>query len=391
MYQHTVCYYLVQFQPEGWALIAADDKVDPVLGYSPTGIFELDGMPISMQTWCNGYADKILEIKRDSSLSRHIRWNRLDLPVLKNETTRIASVIQVKWNQSGAYAQYCPVNTQGRRALVGCVAVAMAQAMSVLKYPAHPVGEIAYEDDDMGFIKVDFDKEPDYDWEKIMSGAHNKSEVARLLFHCGVAVQMNYGVNSSGAYTKSVPKALKNVFSYSDEVKFYNRDSYSGDWKSLILEELQAGRPVIYSGYDPSGNYGHAFNLDGFDGSNSFYVNWGWGGKNNGYFSLDNLRDGNYDYRDNHQMVIGLKMKTIPSDLEALHRDEVKILVSNNHYVISASEGGTCFMYSLSGQLLSKISFCSGETTLPKVHAGFYIVVIQYGNKRLSYKLQINE
>lgn len=387
----TICYYIVQFQPEGWALVAADDHSEPVLGYSSEGVFEQEAMPNSMKVWLDGYAKKILANKQNLVLHSHPKWENPSYTLKADGVQRIEPIIQVNWNQSGAYAQYCPVNNEGKRALVGCVAVAMAQAMSVVRYPVHPVGQIAYEDDDMGLVKVVFDKEPDYDWEQILSGAGNKSEVARLLFHCGAALRMDYGVNASGAYLKNVPKSLKTYFSYPKGVAFYVRDSYQGDWKALILGELQEGRPVVYSGYDPMGSYGHAFNLDGYDGSNSFHINWGWGGKNNGYFSLDNLRDGKYDYRDAHQVVVGLKSEeAIGTAIEKLAGVVgVKVFAMKKQVVLLAEEVGDYAVYSISGTLYRKSKFGLGETRLTGLPSGGYVIVILSNGKRFVYKVRI--
>ena len=39
------CYYIVQFEPEGWALISADDRVQPLIGYSDKGLFQKEEAP----------------------------------------------------------------------------------------------------------------------------------------------------------------------------------------------------------------------------------------------------------------------------------------------------------------------------------------------------------
>ena len=65
---------------------------------------------------------------------------------------------------------------------------------------------------------------------------------------------------------------------------------------------------MIYCGADPVKSYGHCFNLDGYDGE-FFNVNWGWGGANNGYFSLDALRDATMDmnYTSGQSAVVNVR------------------------------------------------------------------------------------
>ena len=219
----------------------------------------------------------------------------------------------MNWNQTGAFQKYCPKTNEGQ-AVVGCVAVGMAQAMSVAKWPDRPVGEFGYTHSVYGSIYVNFDNEPDYNWDAILSGANGKDDVARLLYHCGVAVKMDYGVDGSGSQTSYVASALTRFFKYPQSVKYYNRDSWNDDdWRNMIVTELQEGRAVVYSGSDPVKNYGHCFNLDGFDGTSAFHVNWGWGGAGNAYFQLNGLKDAHMDmnYTNGQGIVIGVRP---PSD-----------------------------------------------------------------------------
>ena len=385
-YEGEVCYYVVQFQPEGWALVSADEKAAPVFGYSDKGVFDLEQMSDANRLWLNERASELKAIKGNLALNAHSGWDGSQLRA--GSYDKIAPMIQVSWNQKGQFAQSCPVNTEGKRALVGCLAVAIAQALTVEQYPVQPTGVIGYTDNDFGLIKVNFDKEAPYDWKLILSGEDDKKELSRFLYHCGVIVQMDYGVDGSGAYSRDVPKALKTYFSFSDSVKCYSKGSYSGDWKELILKELNAGRAVIYSGHDPDGNYGHAFNLDGFDGSNSFHVNWGWGGKNNGYFSLDNLHDGTFGYRESHQVVVGLIPKQQATEVENVAVPTVQIYASSTAVVVSAEEKGTCWVYDLAGKLVLSRPIEAGMTTLSGIEKGIYIVCVQAGNQKVTYKIK---
>ena len=40
------CYYVVQFEPAGYALISADDRVQPLISYSTTERFQLEESPV---------------------------------------------------------------------------------------------------------------------------------------------------------------------------------------------------------------------------------------------------------------------------------------------------------------------------------------------------------
>jgi len=300
-------YYIVNMNPCGWVLVSAQDGVNPLLGYNLEDSYVDDPGLTNQAQWMDYYTTQIMDAIKDNDPALPV-WDYPSRPVTRASTT-IEPLIQVNWNQGRPYNQFCPSDDDGR-AVVGCVAVGMAQAMSVAKWPNKPNGSYTYQHNKYGVISIDYDTEDPYDWDKIISGADNKIWVAHLLYHCGVAVAMDYGVDGSGSFTSRVAKALPRNFGYSSNtIQFYSRDSFSDDaWTKLLLDELQAGRAIIYSGTDSKGGYGHCFNLDGYDGA-LFHVNWGWGGSNNGYFPVSGLRDVhmNMDYDINHAVVIGVK------------------------------------------------------------------------------------
>lgn len=304
--------YLINFYPKGWMLLSADDNSLPLLAYSPTGHFHANLMPESMHYWLTTYEDQILENANlgDKSLKQ---WSA-DYYTYQRKTRVIGSpiepLIKVEWNQRAPYNAFCP-KSGSKRALVGCVAVAMGQALSVLQYPARPIGK--HTDGDptgIPFGTIDYDKEQPYDWERILDGSSDGyNEVARFLYHMGTSVDMSYGIDGSGAYTYEIPTALMDHFSFPEDVYFLWREEYEGDWKQLIINELGAGRPLIYNGVDEKADAGHAFNVDGYDGKGDFHVNWGWGGSGNAYYSLDALRDDvmHHNYAHQQGAVIGLR------------------------------------------------------------------------------------
>lgn len=316
---HNDClvYYVFNLQPEGWALVSATDAVKPLLGYSPTDHYVLDQDIDNNAAWMRSYANDIKKAidEKDTPIKD---WDKMDNgATTRAKGSRVDQLITVTWNQGNPYNKYCPSDANGR-AVVGCVAVAMAQAMSVAKYPKRPVGEFSYTHNTYGSIYINYDEEGEYNWENILSGANSKDDVAKLLYHCGVSVKMDYSPGGSGTQSTYVPNAMKRNFAYSDAVTYHSRSSYEGDWEQLIIDELEEGRAVYYSGHDPIKNYGHAFNLDGYDGNSMYHVNWGWGGVNNGYFTIDGLRDKkmDMDYTAGHGVVIGIRApRTAPTDI----------------------------------------------------------------------------
>lgn len=304
---HT--YYVVNLNPQGWIIVSGNDVVDPIIGYSLTGSLDINRIPNNMKYMLD-YSEKVIRKAVNMTTSIHPKWLNGGVLLTKSSTQVIEPLIKVNWNQSDPYNKYCP-GEGSQKSLVGCVAVAMSQAMSVHRYPSRPTGKISYTAPGYGGLRIDFDAERAYNWDDIISGSNNYDETARLLYHAGMSVQMKYGVDASGILTNEVSNisnALRDNFSYPKDVTYIWREQYNGDWEQLLLNELNAGRAIVYNAVDSKNGGGHSFNLDGYDGDNHFHVNWGWGGYGNAYFSIDNLRDAamQMDYDDMHVAVLGI-------------------------------------------------------------------------------------
>ena len=303
----NVCYYLINLAPEGWVILSADDVAAPVIGYSLNGSLEERNMPANMRYVMSEFEEKIKNIILTEE-NQHPYWMFPTTSVTRAGDSKIEPLIKVKWNQSAPYNTYCP----RQKALVGCVAVAMAQAMSVQRYPSRPQGKVSYSSAVYGALSINFDNERAYNWDNIMNPASDSyDELARFLYHAGMSVRMDYGEDGSGIPSNEVSRisqALMNHFSYPQGVTYHWFDNYEGDWKQFLLNELQAGRAIVYNAIDSKARAGHSFNIDGYDGNSLFNVNWGWGGYGNGYFSLTYLRDAtmNMNYDKSHVAVIGI-------------------------------------------------------------------------------------
>ena len=302
-------YYVINFEPEGWALISAQDAVSPVLGYNLTGSFRVDASMTNLSGWLDHYKVQITDAVKQGD--KPVKgWESPSRPFTRAGAT-YGPLIQVHWNQGKPYYNYCPSDAGGR-AVVGCVAVGMAQAMTVAQWPKRPSGSHSYVHSRYGTIFIDYDQESPYVWSKMFPGENeDKDQIARFLYQCGVSVDMDYGPDGSGTQSSKVAKALVNYFGYSSKtIQFLTKSRYTIDeWKSIIINELSEGRAVVYSGTDTKGQYGHCFNIDGCDGTDMYHVNWGWGGHGDGYFRLDDLRDDqmNMNYDSGHDVVIGIR------------------------------------------------------------------------------------
>lgn len=306
-------YYVVEYAKGGWAIVSAQSSTSPLIAYNPTGKYEV---PEPMQAVLNYNKERIANLAKVDGDTYHIGWSKSAQrkPAAEpSETADIAPLITVNLDQSNPFNAQCPM-IKNQRVLVGCVAVAMGQAMMVARYPERGTGTYSYTAKDIGTLSVDFNTEPDYDWDAMYASptTNNYDEIARLLYHCGVTVNMGYGVEGSGAITSDVATALVRNFKYdSSIVRHIDKPSSKAEWESALLDELVLGRAIVYHGSNTES--GHAWNIDGWKKSTQmFHINWGWGGYGNAYFDIEAMEDKyqNMSFPLNNGAVIGVGAPT---------------------------------------------------------------------------------
>lgn len=99
-YKGQTAYYVVQFAPQGWALISADDTSAPLLGYNTEGRFQTEDMPYNMQCQMDVYCDQIID-NASKYTEQHPNWKSVDSRARRaaNRAAKIDPLIQVNWNQ----------------------------------------------------------------------------------------------------------------------------------------------------------------------------------------------------------------------------------------------------------------------------------------------------
>lgn len=276
-----------------FVLLSADDSAFPLLAYSFENPFSLD---ISENTlyWIRSYDQEIQSLKdRGIEATEEVRkaWSDLERGTAGPELNRseVKPLIFSQWGQYTPYNLYCPGGC-----VTGCVATAMAQIMRYWEYPNHGTGYYSYSHPTYGLLSASFGSTT-YDWDNMPRGATSDSPSAvqqalgTLLYHCGVAVDMNYGTDGSGASADRVPNAMTSYFGYSSAISLIYKDNGYTDetWKSMLKTELDASRPLFYAGQDQA--HAHAFVCDGYDSRDYFHFNWGWNCQDDGYYAIGAL------------------------------------------------------------------------------------------------------
>ena len=192
------------------------------------------------------------------------------------------------------YNNLCPVapgSTDGASSPTGCVCTAMAQVMYYFRWPESECAEIPGYTFNNPYGSMEMPALPSvkFDWDNMLPGYKNctasdvqNNAVAILMQYCGSALKTIYYPKMSDGREISIATALRSYFGYGDETRCVKRFNYSvSQWEKLIYDELANGRPVPYAG--ESGDSGHSFVCDGYDGAGLFHINWGWEGNDDGY------------------------------------------------------------------------------------------------------------
>ena len=314
-----VTLYIFNFKNQGYIIVSADDDAYPILAYDFQNNIDMENPPEAFTEWLGGYSEQIDEIRKENLQADNqidSLWNSLK----SNDTKALAifggksqdPLLLSTWDQGAGYNEQCPLDVfgPGGHPYAGCVAVAMAQVMYYYKYPNQGTGSHSYYHQNYGQLSADFGA-TQYKWNemsnKLPSGG--SFEIAQLLYHCGVSVDMNYSASGSGAWSNRCVTAYKNYFGYSSSVHIDDKGSYTtNQWYSKLMQSLNNKIPLYYHGYPTtSSGAGHAFNLDGYQGIDFYHFNWGWSGSYNGYFYLNNLNPGGYDFSGGQGAIFDIK------------------------------------------------------------------------------------
>ncbi len=289
-------YYVFNVENNGgFIIVAGDDRVKDILGYSERGSFDLTKAPSNVRWWLSQYEKAV---NNSGKGTRRVLARRTE--TVKEE---IAPFITTTWGQFSPYNDQTP-EINGEHCVTGCVATSMAQVMNYTKCPESATGEIAGYTTKTNQIAVPKLEATTFNWSNMTN-----SDIARLMRYCGQAVKMDYGLGESGSSDANIPGALIGKFGYDKNMRIVYRNGYNSEtWENLIYNELKAGRPVIYGGQ--SGNGGHSFICHGYR-DDMFYINWGWDGLFDGYFALTALNpDGNGAYGRDQTAIIGIQKST---------------------------------------------------------------------------------
>ena len=298
-------YYVFNNDAGGFVIIAGDDAVTPVLGYTSTGSFDAENLPDGLKDLLKSYERQI------AALGDNYVANRT---ATRTAFTGEKLLKTAEWNQMSPFNKYTPNNY-----VTGCVATAGAIVMKHHGYPAKGTGSHSYTWNGQD-LTANF--EHDYDWANMptkytVGNDEAFDGVARLMSDLGVAVEMKYAKGGSGASMEDLLTTLKKYFGYSKYARLLAIADLGAEvWNDRLRAEIDANRPILYSAVD-SNKGGHSFVIDGYK-DESFSVNWGWGGYCDGFYRIGalNPETGGKPLGDQYNLSQSAVFSLQPSDGE---------------------------------------------------------------------------
>ncbi len=331
--------YRFQIGNKGFMIVSATELANPVLAFSLESNFK-EGFGADLYT--EQYKRELSALTTNPEYALKVRnsWEHYLStnfePAVKRGNPCVEPLVTTKWTQEKYYNTLCPYNPRNSynddfHTPVGCVALTMANILFYYRYPENGYGMLSYipheyENNEVTYTypvqTVNF-SQATYNYDAMANQLDKyNGELAKLIYHCGVATRMSYGWDGSGSQSERAMNALVNHYFFSDKAQFQNigdiviADSLMYKWINKAKNELDNHRPLFFSGASASAG-GHAWIVDGYTtigDATYFHVNWGWNGSNNGYFLINNQvtsSSGNFNTEGSNSMMVSLMPDSI--------------------------------------------------------------------------------
>ncbi|MEA3475780.1 MAG: C10 family peptidase [Candidatus Cloacimonadota bacterium] len=333
----TILSYVFSLSPKGYIAISTDTDITPVITYSFRNDFVAEDIPQNigyqmlkrdMQLRLEAIPLTSEEIKSKNNLSwtNYEKGNAGFFQTKGREiwpapgTTPTGGWIETQWNQNPSpYWDYCPLDPEhGGKCVVGCVATAMAQIVNYHRY----IDDVSFDDsDDYWSTYTTPNIHIDDDWNSydfpsfptlntylddlracyMTNDDITNDMIAALSFACGVSTHMQYSANGSGTQLSEIATALLGKFGYDSATHYY---SSHPQFYNYLKGDMMGGRPAAL-GISGGGGAGHAIDCDGYDsGGDTYHLNMGWGGYQDGWYSLPSGMPSGFNVVDHAVMNI---------------------------------------------------------------------------------------
>ncbi len=286
----------------GCIVIAADDRLPPVLYYSLHHRLTVPTVPPA-EAILESFAQRIAELEetpRRGDGAPYPLWSTL----LKGSGTENAvraldsfpwaaagPLLTSTWHQREPYNLQCP-RVQDEDCPVGCTALAMAQIMRYWQWPETGEESHCYHWSfgdkelcaDFGSTTYDWGNMPDEASQDSPPGV--RDAVSTLCYHCGVSIDSEFFPHGSSGGTLAAGLALARYFGYG-YTRVVEKSNTNTEWHEVMHDQIAKGQPVLCTIL--WADLPHTVVLDGHDDPNFVHLNMGWGGPGDGWYAIVDL------------------------------------------------------------------------------------------------------
>ena len=300
--ENLPAYYIFNSEDgSAFVIVSAESSTRPILAYSNEGAFHVDQMEHGAWDFLKSYEQAI----------HAVRYSGAQPTATKSAEYEAKLLSTALFDQTGYSfnSKYAP-KIDNQDCLSGCVATAMSIIMKYHNWPTRNTGKHSYTSASGMELSCDFSS-IQFAWDKMTDTPNQSSSdgVSELQRACGIAINMEYGVDMSWAYFVLVNYALRHYFYYDYPFHLLRSEYDDEEWDSIMRAEIDSNRPVFIGGQAASG--GHAYVLDGYDSDGVFHYNLGWGGINNGYYTEGFVSDECYANTD---ALIGIQPRSMEEE-----------------------------------------------------------------------------
>ncbi|GLB49350.1 C10 family peptidase [Neptunitalea lumnitzerae] len=302
-------FYVVNYQEDGFIILSADKRANPILAYADKGSFIIDEeeYPDGLKDWMEETKTYISELRTSEikqSSDVQLAWERSNKLMSRidpepcydhSETVQVGPLLSTTWYQTGVFNDalpYITCNGYSQQVYAGCVPIAMAQVMKYFEYPTS------------------------YNWSA-MPPDYATTTTANFIEDIHEAIDSQYSgyptydCDGTGVISSAnMGNVLKNEFGYSTA-------NWAGFSYNTVKSSLNSNKPVILSG--SNGSVGHMWVCDGYSQLYVyredctglvyipvFHMNWGWHGSYDGYYSYNDFTPGSHNYNSNKKMIYNI-------------------------------------------------------------------------------------
>jgi len=394
--------YVFNFGHEGgFVMVSAQDNVHPFPAYVLSGHYDPAIEHPAFSDWIDNYAQQIrfaVQEQLPSTPAIDAAWQEYKVKSASAPASvaNIGPLLSTTWNQGCHYNAQTPSGTSAcGHQWTGCGATAAAQMMKYHAYPTNGIGNHTYTWNSINHF-ADFGATT-YNWSGMPNSVTSaNADVAQLMYHCGVALEMQYGNSASNCFF-DFSQVLPAHFNYATTAQNWLKLFIPNDttYQDRIAAEHDSLRPTFYKGSGPNGM--HFFLCDGYQGSYpyNFHFNWGWGGLYDGYFFCSALNPGTYTFTSGQGAVIRVMPPSVTTGIAAQAIENFSLYPNPADEVVTLNfkDAGahSVSLFDMSGRRVLERQTADDAIQVPtsSLGKGVYIVIVKdeqgvlIGRKRL--------